>query len=207
MSGIANVYFSSDWHAHHRKIQQFCPKTRIQDVSVDEMTERLVEQHNKHVKPGDLFFHLGDFSFGSAEQTRNILNRMNGVKKFIAGNHDTVFKKNKDLKELVSSYRDYEFVRIRDYKIALFHYPIESWQEEHHGSLHLHGHVHGNTSYGRSSMIKNRLDVGIDNRPTGDMAPWSFDEILETVKKQNEYIDNMKSVSNDMSKMLRNAKS
>lgn len=205
MSGIANVFFSSDWHLGHKKIQQFCPTTRCEST-VEEMNEMLIEQHNKHVKPGDLFFHLGDFTFMNAEETEKALKRMNGVKKFIAGNHDSVFKKNRYLREMLDSYKDYEFVRVRDKKVALFHYPIESWQEQHHGALHLHGHVHGNTSYGRASMIKNRLDVGIDNRPNGDMAPFHLDEILDIMKVQNDYIDRMKASSNDFMKMVKEGK-
>ena len=51
-----------------------------------------------------------------------------------------------------------------------------------HGGYHLYGHVHGNLQLEGRAM-----DVGIDARPTGDMKPWSWEEIDEILSKKRNH--------------------
>ena len=149
------------------------------------MNELIIQEHNKLIKPEDDWFHLGDFSFGTTEITVDALLRMNGRKRFIRGNHDKKLD-TQVCRSMLHSYKDYDFVKLAGRKIALMHYPIESWQEKHHGSLHLHGHTHGNTSNGEAAPTKNRMDVGIDNRKDNLMAPFNIEEVFATIKDQND---------------------
>jgi len=52
------------------------------------MNEALVANWNKVVGPEDTVYYLGDFSFGNRDKTIWILNRLNGKKILIRGNHD-----------------------------------------------------------------------------------------------------------------------
>lgn len=54
---MPNVFFTSDEHHGHKNIIQFCARPF---ASTEEMTEVLVERHNKLVRPGDVVYHEGD---------------------------------------------------------------------------------------------------------------------------------------------------
>ena len=152
------------------------------------MTEHIIKAHNSVVKPGDDYWHLGDFSFGTETQTADILARMNGNLKFIRGNHDKILDKSKLCKSFLDSYDEYKSIRIGDTKVYLFHFPIESWNCKLRGSIHLHGHLHGD-SHHECRVLKNRYDVGADNRGDKLMVPLSWDEVMERIKKQNATLD------------------
>ena len=62
---------------------------------------------------------------------------------------------------------------------VLFHFPIIEWDKMHYGAWHLYGHVHGKDM---GLGDRRAFDVGVDTRPNGDMAPWSFDELREIMK-------------------------
>lgn len=180
------IWFSSDLHHYHKNIQTFCAETRPKGT-LDEMTDHIIEAHNSVVKPGDEFWHLGDFSFGTEAQTAEVLSRMNGKLRFIRGNHDKVLDKSTWCQSFLSSYDDYKGIKIGDTKVYLFHYPIESWNCKFRGSIHLHGHLHGDKHHECRTMI-NRYDVGSDNRGDALMIPLNWDQVRERIKAQNELI-------------------
>lgn len=172
-------FFTSDTHFFHRKIQEFCPATRPGKDYL-EMTETMIYNWNSVIQKQDTVFHLGDFSFGSYEETRDVLDRLNGHKHFIKGNHDQVILKS-DLKLRFESVRDYFRTKIEGVDVVMFHFPIKEWDKMHRGSYHLYGHVHG-----KDMGLDDRraMDVGIDARPHGDLMVWSWDEIHEKLKNR-----------------------
>lgn len=166
-----DIWFVSDTHFHHNKIQQFCRNTRPQG-SLDEHDELLIARWNEYIRKGDRVYHLGDFSFGSVEQTETTLSRLKGQIHLIYGNHDEVLRTPK-MAKFFSSRQDYKEIRIDKQKVVMFHFPIHEWNQCHRGAFHLFGHVHD--TYG---AVRGRsLNVGIDNRPNGDLSPWSWDEV------------------------------
>jgi calcineurin-like phosphoesterase family protein len=174
---MSDIWFTSDTHFNHKKVQQFCPDTRPQ-VSLEEHDELMIYNWNQWVQRGDRIYHLGDFSFGSVEYTESVLKRLNGEIHLIYGNHDEVLRTSK-FGKYFSSRQDYKEIRIDGQKVVMFHFPIHEWHQCHRGAFHLFGHVHA--TYG--SVRGRSLNVGIDNRPGADMAPWSWQEIkalLET---------------------------
>lgn len=170
---MSNIFFSSDLHFHHRNIMSFCPTTRLGN-SIDEMNELLIQKYNSRVSNNDTVYLLGDISFGTFEQTKDTISRLNGTKHLIYGNHDQVIRKHQELQNLFESVQDYKRIRIGKTTVILCHFPFRSWDMRHHGSFHLFGHTHGKLDeypLGRS------MDVGIDARPDGDMLPWSWEDI------------------------------
>lgn len=67
------IYFTSDLHHRHRNILNICPEYRPWD-SREAMTEALIEYHNDLVRETDTLYILGDFSFGTARFTMDVLN-------------------------------------------------------------------------------------------------------------------------------------
>lgn len=177
-----DVWFTSDTHFFHKKIMDFCPTTRI-GKDYEEMTEMLVDAWNSCVKPNDTLYHLGDFSFGNKEKTIAILERLNGNIHLVQGNHDHQLE-SPELRKFFTSFQIYKTIVVKTQRFVLMHYPIESWDRMHHGTIHLHGHVHGNTSH-ECHPMKNRMDVGVDARWQCDMKPFHFDEVMELMKERN----------------------
>lgn len=169
-----NIWFTSDTHFYHTNIIKFC---NLPFSYVEEMNETIIDNWNKKVKPGDLIYHLGDVIFGSPEQTRATLKRLNGDKILIQGNHDNKHR----LTPYFDSIHDYLFLKNigkSQKHFVLFHYPIEEWASKYHGSIHLHGHSHGN-----ALVVPKRLDMWTGN---WGMSPVSLEEVLELTKDLEE---------------------
>lgn len=169
----ANVFWTSDTHFGHDRILEFQRETRQGDT-VEEMNEILIENWNKTVRKNDRIYHLGDFSFMSGTKTDELLQRLNGQIHLVLGNHDGMIEKRPELRKYFASVQMYKSMTFDGKYICMMHYPIEDWNRSLHGSIHLHGHVHGGSSH-KIMKIRNRLDVGIDNRM--DMTPWNWEEI------------------------------
>lgn len=177
---MSEVFFTSDTHYLHKNILKFCPCTRHGEDE-REMTELMIEAHNKVVKPGDVVYHLGDVAFGNKEEAIEIIGRLNGKIHLILGNHDDWIPKTRNIGAMFASIQQALFTKINGRKFYLHHYACRVWRDSHHGSYHLYGHSHGDLpSLGKA------MDVGIDARPLGDMMPWSYDEVIETIAKREE---------------------
>lgn len=136
------------------------------------MNAEMIQIWNDTVALTDEVYMLGDFSFGSANKTENIIRQLKGRLHLIRGNHDQWLDKNESLYEYFESVQDYKRTKIDGKDVVMFHYPIAEWEKMHYGSYHLFGHVHGNT------IVPGRaMDVGIDARPQKDMGLWSWEEI------------------------------
>ena len=84
------IWLSSDYHFNHDK--QFIWKARGFE-SVEEMNETIVKKNNECVAPEDTLIICGDLMLGGADKLEEglaLLNRMNGRKLVIAGNHETI---------------------------------------------------------------------------------------------------------------------
>jgi len=156
----ANSWFGSDLHFFHENILKFEKDSRGRFSNADEMNEYFVSSWNSLVKPEDNVFYLGDVRFS----TNRIEQRLNGIKHLILGNHDhTIIESDWD------SVQFYKEIKIDGQLIVLMHYPIASWNRAEHGSIHLHGHMHGGpknhqTGNTRPLVTKKarRMDVGYD---------------------------------------------
>lgn len=166
-------YFTADEHYFHRNIIRFCGRPFS---SVKEMNEEMIENHNRVVKDSsdNITIHAGDFSFGSTEQTKNIIKKLNGIHIFLHGSHDKwgAMRKRKQIWEK----------RIGKGKqmVVVCHYAMKTWHCSHWNSWHLFGHSHGGLNHEGKTM-----DVGVD---TNNFKPYSFEEIKNIMKdKPNNF--------------------
>lgn len=171
-----NIFFTSDQHYFHKNIISY---TNRPFVSVEEMNEVLIENHNKIVKPKDTIYMVGDFCFTDKENTIKLINRLNGNKYLVHGNHDKNIIKNKSSftgKNLFCEIDLYKEINIVGYPtICLFHYAMRTWNKAYHGSWHLFGHSHGKLEPSGKSV-----DVGVDSSfITGnkEYRPFAIEEI------------------------------
>jgi calcineurin-like phosphoesterase family protein len=103
--------------------------------SVEEMDETIIQNWNSVVRPTDKVIHLGDVVIN--KKFLPILNRLNGKKKLIMGNHDEAS---------VETYREY-FYDVKAYRVfdaaIMSHVPIHTAQLGRF-SANVHGHLHSN---------------------------------------------------------------
>jgi calcineurin-like phosphoesterase family protein len=83
------VFLISDTHFSHNNIIRYEYRP-FKDTH--EMDEYMIVKWNSTVTENDLVFHLGDVYIGSAKKAGEILNRLNGRKILIIGNHDSFSK-------------------------------------------------------------------------------------------------------------------
>jgi calcineurin-like phosphoesterase family protein len=178
---MSDIWFTSDTHFFHAKSIEF-DKRPFKDV--EEMNEAIVTRWNEKVKPQDIIYFLGDFSFGKLEPSAAIAKRLNGMIKVVGGNHD-------DLKELAKmnafhSLDSYLEVRkLMKSPVVLFHFPIQSWNAKHYGAVHLHGHSHGTTP----SVGLRRFDVGSN---CWNFTPVNWEEIKALLPSKDEEFARLK---------------
>lgn len=177
---MKTVFFTADHHFGHKNIIKYSNRPF---ESVQEMDETMIQRWNEKIKPGDEVYHLGDVGLCSPEKLRKILDRLNGQKYLIKGNHEKSaiackekFEWIKDYHELVVP--DTEFEKGKQ-MIVLFHYALRVWNAGHWGTYHLYGHSHG--------MLEDRsdfrcFDVGVDCH---DFYPLSYEEVKAVMKQKN----------------------
>jgi calcineurin-like phosphoesterase family protein len=87
------VFVAADHHFGHKKIVEFEP-SRLEMARKlgygDDWETMLIDLHNDTVEVTDIVVFLGDFSFNSAGQ---YLEKMNGYKILVIGNHDPIHPK------------------------------------------------------------------------------------------------------------------
>lgn len=172
--------------------------------SVEEMNECMIEQWNSRVRKNDDVIILGDFSWGNAQQTTEILKRLKGRKYLIRGNHD-LYLKDKDFDQN-------QFVWVKDYaelhdnkrKVILSHYPIVCYNRQYRRDANgeaktwmLYGHIHNTQdqdlidAYGELVRKKGHISIVTGEREEipfqmincfcqrSDYVPLTLDEWIE----------------------------
>jgi calcineurin-like phosphoesterase family protein len=214
---MQNIWFTSDTHYHHKNIVKGVTNWENADhrtrnfQTLEEHDETLVNNINALVKPDDILYHLGDWSFGGHEQIKIFRNKLKCKNiHLILGNHD------QNIEPIGSSYRgcfssvDYykeislkiDSVKSGKYgmqKIVMSHYAMRVWNNSHHGSIMLYGHSHGTldeltpnitnpTWIGDQYFIKNyrTMDVGAD---THNLYPYHLYEILDIMKNRELHLE------------------
>ena len=175
------IFFISDTHFGHKNIIKYEDRPF---ENIEEMDNEMINNWNKTVDKSDSVYILGDFCFADKNYAINILNKLNGQKFLIKGNHDSIIKD----KEVASKFgwiKDYYVLKNDKLKFVLFHYPIQVWDCKHHCSIHLYGHVHSNKDNHHPLLenLENAYNVGVD---VNNFAPIEINEILEKLNYKRE---------------------
>lgn len=177
------IFFTSDNHFFHKNIIKYESRPF---KSIEEMTEVMLNKWNTKINKNDQVYILGDFAFGNPEEICNLLDKLNGNKFLIRGNHDHVIK-NKEVRDKFGWVKDYYLLKYDGLKIVLFHYPIAVWDCKHYNSLHLFGHIHSNQAdhHLLNNKQENSYNVGVD---VNNYEPILLEEILKKINYKKYYL-------------------
>jgi len=180
------IFFTSDNHFLHKNIIKYCDRPFN---NVEDMNEHLIAKWNLIVGDDDLIFCLGDFSLGTPQDTLAILNRLNGYKVLIKGNHEKSTLKKHSTKDMFEGgIYDLLEIKVNDDEVSndfqdiiLCHYTMLTFNKSYRGAWQLFGHVHGNLD-GDPRVSPNQIDVGVDSHM---FEPISYQKVKEIITKKN----------------------
>ena len=173
-------YFIADLHFGHNNIIKLCNRPFS---SVDEMDEAFVSAWNAKVKKkADTVYIVGDLVWEKADPLK-YLQRLNGRKVLITGNHDKKWLTKNDYSEYFDQIVPYLEIKSNNVDITLCHYPMLEWKNSRKlGSKKLgyliHGHIHNRycDDYKTLYMMPHALNAGAD---INGFAPVSFEELIK----------------------------
>jgi calcineurin-like phosphoesterase family protein len=176
-------WFTADLHLGHTNIIDFCDRPF---KNTTYMNEALIRNWNARVKTGDIVFHLGDFGHGTSRtDITKFIQRLNGNKIFIQGNHD----KNNGVPAIIQDIR----INYGGKDLLLIH----RYEEAGPGYfLVLCGHVHQHWKFKTVEFFEYNFDVcnvGVD---VWRFMPININEILSGYarwKKLNDQSNNVRS--------------
>jgi calcineurin-like phosphoesterase family protein len=159
--GTVNMYkwFTGDLHLNHQSKKE--PKRNIVDfcdrpfADIEENNVVLIDNINAVVKPADLLYMLGDFSFCHPQIFLEKI-MCNNIY-IIFGNHDQWLKFYRDHKK-VKKAEYFLVIKIGNILTSLFHYAMRVWPHSNYNAWHLYGHSHGELP-----PLGKSYDVGVDN--------------------------------------------
>lgn len=127
------IFFIADTHFNHANIIKYC--NRPFD-NINEMNEYIIKKWNSVVKNVDTVYHLGDVGFGSLQEVKVLVQRLNGTKILLRGNHD--------FKIGVNTWKEIGFSQVYKKKIILdnlllTHAPSEEVEKS---QINILGHIH-----------------------------------------------------------------
>lgn len=179
-----NKYFTSDLHFGHSNIIKYSNRPF---ESVDKMNEVLINNINKRVKQDDVLFIVGDFSCYGGERGVSgtkisgqvYLDKINGNKILIAGNHDKNNKVKAHLEGAIVILPILGKATISHYPSTNIHCPFTFNKQIL--NYHLCGHIHTEWKhfYDVDNNILN-INVGID---AWNYIPVSMQEISKYIIK------------------------
>lgn len=202
---MGTLYFTSDLHFNHKSIlnPEYTERgTYIRQEGAGRLTDAadsdlmgvhnqwIIDTINARVTSTDHLYILGDVAFGSQWEAAALIDKIQGHRHLVLGNHDSNladFYKSSGLFETVTMYAEVVYNKKR---IILFHFPIAEWNAGHYSSWHLHGHCHSNFDYEKAGLANKRiLDVGWDNskKAFGFYGPISFEQV-------QDYMDGRESI-------------
>lgn len=181
------IHFTADHHFGHANIIRHCGRPF---QSVGEMDEVLVFNWNRSVKPQDTVYILGDLFFRNSVSTEDYLQRLNGKKHLIVGNHDKDWMKKTDLLKYFASVEKFAEISDGAHKITLCHYPMMTWNDVAKGGYMIHGHIHNDTGAPYFPLLRNMpniLNAGVD---VNKFCPVHFNALVKNNARFKEQAEN-----------------
>lgn len=180
-------YFShiySDPHFFHNNIIRYCDRPF---VDAAHQREEMVRRYNEIVNPDDHVLYLGDLFLPSGREGHEFMNRLNGRKSIVTGNHDRGLTNNR-LQGLGFELIEHRFfyTELDEIRVCCCHFPYVGFSSDNRYNdrrppieddvVLIHGHVHAK----QRTTWMNTVHAGVD---AWDFKPASIDDVSELVKQ------------------------
>ncbi len=162
-----DIWVWSDQHFNHKNIINY--SNRPFD-NVLEMNEQMVHNNNLVVKEHDLVIWVGDVGFGNIPTINEYLNRCNGYKILVLGNHD-IYRGGKLYPLVVNETHAVLPIIVDNIQMLLTHYPFNVVPD---GYVGVHGHIHGHPA-----LSEYHYNVGVEHT---NYTPINIKQIVEYAK-------------------------
>lgn len=172
------IFFCSDHHLFHENMLKFKKSgsealVRPGFDSIEHLHEVVVERHNSRVSTSDKVYFLGDVTMKYGEPFRLLMQRLNGKKRLLLGNHDKLKGTN-----LANFFEKVELWRVfRDEGFVCSHVPLSPDSFPGTTRYNVHGHVHYKT-------LPDRRYVNVSMEAI-DFTPVSMEEIVREIEKRD----------------------
>ena len=169
------TFLVADWHLGEDRFELMGRPFSTQM----EMIDTLVENHNKLVKPDDDVIVVGDVCYQKTPQFLHYVDRFNGKKTLIRGNHDKVFTDEQLEPYFKCIVAEGDGIKVEYENIPLYitHYPTETVGDR----FNLVGHIHSAWKY-----QLNMFNVGVD---VNHFKPVNVNKIPFHLKAISEFYD------------------
>ena len=202
-------YYIADLHFFHAAVNDRMDLRGFADV--EEMNEYMIARWNNKVKKRDDVVIIGDLSWGDAQETNTLLERLNGRLYLIRGNHDRFVSDKKVNLERFQWIKPYEELSDNRRKVVLCHYPIMCYNGQYRltskgnpRTYMLYGHVHDTRDqrlieqFQRITRQTTIMDVQGNERYIpcnmincfcmySDYEPWSLDEWILYYERKEDF--------------------
>jgi len=192
-------YYTSDPHFGHKFLA--CDIRGF--VTVEDHDAQLIENWNKTVKPEDMVIIAGDYSLRNPTQTTwPDVNRLNGRKILVSGNHDGCWNGHREARRMHQAYLDAGFENIMDYmrlkldgvQVLISHFPYDGdhtpddrspqYRLRDYGIPLIHGHTHESYKISFSEAGTLQLHVGMD---ANNLTPVHESAIIEVLRMKQRF--------------------
>ena len=168
---MSKKFYISDLHYGHANCIAFDNRPF---KTVEEMNDAIIDRWNKSVSNGDIVYVLGDMFWCNADIAIPTLDKLNGNKFLIKGNHDRC--NDNRFKNKFVKITEYLEVEDEGRKVVLCHYPIPCFKNHFYGWYHLYGHVHNsfeaNMMEHNKYLMKELYDCECNMFNVGAMVPY-----------------------------------
>ena len=152
------IWVISDTHFYHRTILEKEPIRRRLGATVEDMNWAIADIWNSVVSPRDVVVHLGDVSFKTNTEAKELVSGLAGYKVLIKGNHDRSIRNSvfesmgfgeiyEDPLELIDPYGE---------RFVMSHEPVLDTDV-----LNIHGHIHSSGGH-RPSEVGSDPDLFVN---------------------------------------------
>ena len=188
MSGIKTFWWS-DPHFSHKNILEFENRPF---KNIDEHDRALIENYNSVIGHQDRCIWVGDCFITAKERARGIMERLNGVKIVVLGNHDHTPTQ---MMALGFHFACQQMqIKIAGYDVLVSHYPYKFEGETKHeikyanlrpndnGLWLIHGHMHSKGP----KFLNKMINVGVDHWDFKPIPHSFFEGYIQ--KKEAEWL-------------------
>lgn len=173
-------FYIADTHFDHEAILHFDNRPW---ATIEEHDKALINNWNSVVTNEDIVYILGDFHWGTENDWIELLERLNGNKVLIRGNHDITPSKSR---KYFQDVKDYKEIDDNGRKVVLCHYPMPYFKNHYYGWYHLYGHVHNSFEHNMAEhqkyLMEQLYDMPCNMYNVGAMhigyTPRTLDEII-----------------------------